>query len=232
MLTHKLTTGLVAIGVVLGFGLCSTATEPKPGHGATQPINAETALPKCPVTGEPVNFAISTATDDGPVYFCCKGCVKKFEADRGKYAASLAEQRKALASRPKVQVRCPVTDKPANLNIFITQNSEKIYFCSQECSSKFQKEPGKYKAALANSYTYQTTCPVMGEPINPQEFTTLATGETIYFCCPECEKKLLKEPTKYAPKLEAQGIKIDWAKAAQPSKEKEKKHNHERDHAP
>jgi len=34
-------------------------------------------LPLCPVMGEAVDFNVKTMTDQGPVYFCCEGCIKK-----------------------------------------------------------------------------------------------------------------------------------------------------------
>ncbi|MFQ5495237.1 MAG: hypothetical protein ACE5EX_07625, partial [Phycisphaerae bacterium] len=39
----------------------------------------EPKLPNCPIMGESVDFSVSTMTDDGPVYFCCPGCIKKFK---------------------------------------------------------------------------------------------------------------------------------------------------------
>ncbi|UCC32818.1 MAG: YHS domain-containing protein [Phycisphaerales bacterium] len=172
----------------------------------------EKALPKCPVTGKPANLAVNVATDEGPVFFYCEDCVEKFKADPGKYAKVVADQRKALADRPKVQVTCPVTGKPVDKKVFTEHNGEKVYFCCENCIGKFQKEPGKYKRALASSYTFQTKCPVMGGPINPAAFTALPTGEKIYYCCPGCDKKLLADPAKYAGKLAEQGIRIDPAK--------------------
>ena len=50
----------------------------------------------------------------------------------------------------------------------------------------FEKNPEKYATALANSYSYQTKCPVMGGAINPKAAIQLADGRKIYFCCPGC----------------------------------------------
>lgn len=163
--------------------------------------------------GEAVNLSVSTATDDGPVFFCCKGCIRKYKAEPAKYAAKVAAQRKALADRPRVQVTCPVSKEPVNQKVFIEQEGRKVYFCCEDCVKEYKADPGKHKVALANSYSYQTKCPVMGEPINPKASTTLSTGETIYYCCKRCDKKLLADPAKYDKNLLAQGIHIDWEKA-------------------
>jgi YHS domain-containing protein len=201
----------MAMVVALGAGL-SVAVADEQGHQGSGQKGEATPLPLCPVMGEPVDFSASVATDDGPVYFCCKNCIEKYQANPAKYAEKVAAQRKALADRPKVQVTCPVTGKPVDPNMFTEYQGKKVYFCSSACISRFKGNPDKYRARLANSYTYQTKWPVMGGDISPKAFSVLPTGQKIYYCCPGCEKKLLADPAKYAPKLAAQGINIDPAK--------------------
>ena len=187
---------------------------------------AEEKLPNCPVMGEPIDFGVSTMTEDGPVYFCCKGCVKKFEAEPAKFATQVTEQRAALAKRDKVQVTCPVSGKPTDPKVFVEHNGEKVSFCCKDCVKAFTANPGKYKAALAASYTYQTTCPVMGGKVSPDASSVLPDGTKVYYCCMGCEKKLLAEPEKYAAKLAAQGINIDPAKIKAAGK-KDDGHGHD-----
>jgi YHS domain-containing protein len=164
----------------------------------------------CPVSGKPVNFAVKPVmTDDGPVYLCCKGCAGKIEKDSAPYASKVAEQRKTLAATPRVQVTCPLSGKPIDKKAFTEVDGEKVYFCCSGCAGKYEKEPAKYQSKLQASYTYQTRCPVMGGPIDPAAFADTADGARIYFCCPGCDKKLFAAPAKYAPKLEAQGVRIE-----------------------
>lgn len=187
---------------------------------------------------EPVDFFVKTMTADGPVFFCCKDCIKKFEANAKKYEKQVAEQRQALARLPKVQVTCPVSGKPVDDKVFIEKDGKKTYFCCKGCVGKYEKEPGKYAAQLADSFSYQTKCPVMGEEIDPTAYIKLKTGQTVFFCCPGCDKKFLKDPANYAPKLEAEGIRIDPKKveiAAGPTEkdkhgEKEGQGGHEHGH--
>ncbi len=168
-------------------------------------LAAENELPKCPVTGEPVDFSVSTSTDHGPVYFCCKGCIKKFKADPASFSKEVAEQRAALAKLDKVQVKCPISGEPIDPKVSIEHHGKKVFFCCPKCIGKFQKDPAKYAKALAASYTYQTKCPITGEEIDPAVFTTLADGRKIYYCCKGCEKKLFGNPVKFLPKLAEQG---------------------------
>jgi len=172
-------------------------------------------LPHCPVMDEPIDFSISTTTDEGPVYFCCAGCIKKYEENPQKYAGKVAKQREKLSEWPKVQVLCPVSGKPVDSKVSIEQDGQQVHFCCQGCVSKYQADPKKYAKALAGSYTYQTKCPVMGGDINPAAFVDLKNGKRIFFCCPPCQKKLVKDPQKYAPKLVEQGFASLDAKTIQ-----------------
>lgn len=203
----------IAFGSALLIGMGVRPAMAQHGHGDhDHAAHAEEAtLPNCPIMGEPINLAISVATDDGPVFFCCKGCIAKFEKNPEKYAAEFAEQRKALAHRAKVQVTCPVTEEPVDKKFFVESDGKKVYVCCKGCVRKYERDPAKYASALANSYTFQTKCPVMGGEIDPTVFTQLPTGETIYYCCAGCDKPLRKNPAKYNKSLVSQGITINWA---------------------
>ncbi len=197
----------LGLTVVTGLERSWAQTQPE---AARPPAKAESKPALCPVMGdEPVNFAISVPSDAGPVYFCCTECVAKYQANPTKYAEKVSAQRAALAGKAKVQTTCPVSGEPVKQDISIEHEGKKINFCCKGCAAKFQGEPDKYKAKLANSYTYQTKCPITEEEIDPQSFTTAANGQKVYFCCPPCEKKFLAEPAKYAPKLAAQGYVMD-----------------------
>lgn len=202
---------LVVLGATFGLAGNSAQAQNHEGSRGDDPKGMKKAmeLPNCPVMDEPVDFSVKTMTPAGPVYFCCKSCIKKFEADPAKYAKQTTEQRKILAKLPRIQVACPVSGKPVDEKMFVEKDGKKTFFCCKGCAAKYQKEPGKFATRLADCYSYQTLCPVMNEEIDPQLSITLKTGQTIYFCCGGCDKKFLKDPAKYAPKLEAQGTHID-----------------------
>ena len=181
-------------------------------------------LPNCPVMGEPIDFSVSTATDDGPVFFCCSGCIEKYTKNGAKYAEKVAAQRVALKDRPKIQVTCPVSGKPVDAKVSIDQDGQKVSFCCKGCVGKYEADPGKFKTALANGYTYQTKCPVTGEEIDPAASSVLASSQKIYYCCPKCGDKLTADPAKYAPKLAAQGVFIDVKKMLEAGKKEASGH--------
>jgi YHS domain-containing protein len=169
-------------------------------------------LPLCPVMGDPVDFSVRTITDDGPVYFCCDGCIKKFEKDPDRYSEKLSAQREALAKMERIQVLCPVSGNPVDGKTTAVIEDKPVSFCCDRCVPKYDKQRAKYKARLEASYTYQIRCPVSGDKIDPTAFADLPTGQRIYLCCPGCGEKLLKDPAKYAPKLAEQGINLDLKK--------------------
>ncbi len=55
-------------------------------------------------------------------------------------------------------------------------------------------------ATPAASEILQTTCPVMGGPINPAIFVEYK-GKKVYFCCQGCDQKFREDPEKYIAKL-------------------------------
>lgn len=208
MKTRSLYGALAVLGLVVSTELA--LAQHHPSGEKKEAIKEAPSLPSCPVMGdEPVNLSVGLATPEGPVFFCCKDCIPRYQADPDKYAAKVTAQREALITRPKAQVKCPTCQQPANAEILLESGGQKILFSTVECMAKYKSEPSEYASALANSYTYQTKCPVMGEDIDPQAFATLANGTKVYFCCKGCDKKLVAEPAKYLPKLAAQGIVLD-----------------------
>ena len=221
----RLNAQLAVLGLVLGGKV--VLAQHHPSGDKNQAPKDTAALPNCPVmTDEPANLSISLATPEGPVFFCCKDCIPKYQADPNKYAAKVAAQRKVLADRPKAQVVCPACNEPADSKIVLEEGGKKILFSSSGCMAKYKADPAKHASALANSYTYQTKCPVMNENIDPKSFATLANGAKVYFCCKGCDKKLFADPAKYAPKLAAQGIVLDAKELTAAPAKGEPAHDH------
>jgi len=219
------------LGSLVAFGLAVLPTMAQhEGHGAHgdhgDAHKTPSASASCPVSGEAIDLSASVATDDGPVFFCCKDCIAKYKADPAKYAEKVALQRKALADRAKVQVTCPVSKEPVDPAVSVESGGTKVYFCCKSCVKKYEAEPAKYASALANSYTYQTKCPVMGEEIDPKAFTTTGDGMKVYFCCKGCDKKFNANPAKYAANMAEQGFTVDSKEKGHDAKGK-KDHNDE-----
>lgn len=207
---QRLTTLALAVAAM---ALAATKTAyAQERKGGDKSATEAAALPNCPIMDEPVDFGVSTMTDEGPVYFCCEACIEKYTKEPAKYVDKVKAQRAALAKMNRVQVKCPLTGKPISKDAKVEADGQAVYFCCPKCLDAYKKEPAKYKAKLAASYTYQTKCPVSGEAIDPAAFVDLADGSRVYCCCTKCIEKLKADPGKYADKLAAQGTHLNMKK--------------------
>jgi len=182
---------------VVGVGCTAAATYAGEDDKAT-------AL--CPVMDEPVDPSLWIPTDEGPVLFCCGKCVGKYKESPERYAEATAKMREALAKMPKVQVNCPLSGDPVDRDVSVDHNGEKVYFCCGNCKARFTADPDKYKAELANSYSYQTRCPFSNDSIDPTAFVEFEGGQMVYFCCTRCSGKYASDPAGHNGKLQAMGI--------------------------
>lgn len=200
----NLAISLVVAALALGYGLSLTVADDKPkADDAKKPY-----FPECPVSDKEINFRVHIDTDAGRVYFCCNGCIDKYKQRAARFASSVKVQQKVIGRMPKVQVVCAACDAPPAKDVTADYKGEKLGFCCKDCSAKFTKEPDKYAKKLPDCYTYQTTCPVGNEKIDPSSSITLKDGSKIYFCCGMCIGKFQKNVAKYAPKLEEQGYPV------------------------
>lgn len=91
--------------------------------------------------------------------------------------------------------------------------------CKAACVAKdAAAAPAEAKGASAASEAAavkpQTLCPVMNRPINPKLYVDVE-GKRIYVCCPGCIAAVKADPAKYIQALEAQGVTLEAAPAAQ-----------------
>lgn len=176
--------------------------------GAHRESPRDPHLPRCPVGGMPVNFAVRSQTNDAPVFFCCEHCIDKFVANPEDYAEGVRKQREFLAKMPRVQVRCPVSGEPSAADIVMENRVETVRFCSEECRTEYREDPSQYRTSLLSSYSYQVTCPVSGHGIHPAFVVSLSGGEDVYLCSQECRETFRRDPTSFADRLAAQGLRI------------------------
>ncbi len=140
---------------------------------------------KCPVMDEPLGSMgqpIKVMVGDKPIFLCCKGCIKKIQAEPAKYLAM-------------------VYGNPAQ----ITASSQATVAIGTE-----QVRAGVFKVTVADApfIAAQKRCPVMDEPLDTMggPYKVNAAGKAIYICCPGCAKKIAAEPQKYLGILAKQGV--------------------------
>ena len=152
---------------------------------ATQADAAGIAAQKvCPVMDEPLGgmgTPIKVMVGDKPIYLCCKGCIKKIQAEPAKYLAMVygADQ-----SSTAIASAVPAGTEQVREGIF------------------------KVVAADAPFIAAQKKCPVMDEPLDAMggPYKVNAAGKAIDICCPGCAKKIAAEPRKYLAVLKSQGV--------------------------
>ena len=99
---------------------------------------------------------------------------------------------------------CPVMGGKVNGKNHVIYDNVQYELCCKGCETTFLKEPAKYLANLPNNGKItaadNSTCPVMGGPVNSNIFTVY-NGRKIYFCCPGCDKTFNADPAEYESKL-------------------------------
>jgi YHS domain-containing protein len=141
----------------------------------------------CPVMDERLGGMgnpIKVMIGDKPIFLCCKGCIKKIQAEPAKYLAMV------YGNSPQEQAP--------------TQTASAVPAGGQ------QVRAGVFKVTAADApfIAAQKRCPVMDEPLDAMggPFKVHAAGKAIYICCPGCAKKIAAEPQMYLDILAKQGV--------------------------
>jgi len=137
----------------------------------------------------------------------------------GAAASAMADESVATNEPPATnavvrQTICPVMEKPIDKARFVDFEGKRVYVCCRWCVRTVKKDPAKYIAMLEGAGItldkVQTTCPVMGGPIDKKLFVD-HNGKRIYVCCAGCIEPLKKDAETYIKKLEAEGVVLDPA---------------------
>lgn len=137
----------------------------------------------CPVMDEPLGSMgkpIKLLVSGKPLFLCCKGCIKKVQAEPEKYLAMITS---------------PAANTAADGAL---------------AASGQQVRDGVFRVTAADQpfVAAQQICPVMEEPLDAMggPYRVDANGRAIYICCPGCAKKITAEPEKYLALLGQRGI--------------------------
>ena len=158
----------------------------------------------CPVMDEPLGGMgqpIKVMVGDKPIYLCCRGCIKRIEAEPRKYLDMVYGQVKA-APPALPSASTLLTDIP---EIKASPRPTKIVSLESK-----QVRPGIYQVSDKDKpfIEAQKRCPVMDEPLDAMggPYKVDAAGKAIYICCPGCAKRIAAEPSKYLNILKEQGV--------------------------
>lgn len=116
--------------------------KPKVVAVETKPM-AKAVNEKCPITGKPVDGAITVKYQEQLVAVCCNDCKAAFEKDPKKFIDKVD----GFKHEP-VNVKCPVTGKPVDAAHTSKLDGKVVAFCCPNCKKAFDKDPKKFAAKL------------------------------------------------------------------------------------
>lgn len=91
---------------------------------------------KCVIAPKAANATKSADYKDGKVYFCCGGCLGKFNADAKKFATKANHQ--LVATKQYEQKKCPISGGPIKAETALTVAGTKVAFCCPSCKGKVE----------------------------------------------------------------------------------------------
>lgn len=134
------------------------------------------------------------------------------------------QAKNADVGSPYAKAVCPVSGESINIGKYTYQRGKRVYFCCNDCKSKFAKDPAKYTDGVKAQWkllaplAIQVTCPGSGKPIDKKVFVEEKLGR-VYFCGEGCKagwesdstamKKKLAESVTYQTKCPIMGGQIN-----------------------
>lgn len=118
---------------------------PPPPPDPAAPVNSA-----CPVSGEGVDPAVTSAYRGRVVGFCCGTCKAKFDADPESFAGKLPPEEEPPPEQGSGPINdaCPVSGQPVDPAHTVTFRERTVGFCCPKCRKAFEKEPEKYAEKL------------------------------------------------------------------------------------
>lgn len=129
---------IFVVGFIILFSYLSTYADDK-GSESKQKLKNQTL---CPVMGVEIDSTAYSDIQGQRIYHCCEMCSKKLKEDPEKYFEKAAKDGIIFEN---IQISCPVSGKDlTKKEVFTDYKGRRVYFCCENCISKFEKEPQKY----------------------------------------------------------------------------------------
>lgn len=147
---------------------------------------------------------------------CCGGCSDGGHTPASPVPGAAPAEVRGVAPPFDGQMTCPVSGAAlakASDPVGVSVRGETVFVCCTGCAAKVRQNPDAYLAKARAEKTGvtprtlpvttqplagQKTCPVTGEPLDPNSAVAVdAGGQTIYVCCQGCAAKVKKNPGPY-----------------------------------
>lgn len=205
--------GLILAGLACGAVWAAEEKTSTGGTGDPYP------LATCPVSGEKLGGMGDPVIENingREVRFCCAGCIAKYKANPGEFEkkidAAIVEQQKPIYPLDTCVVSGEKMGGSMGEPVEYVYKNRLVRFCCKGCIGDFEKDPGKYLAALDKAAvekqkpTYPLgTCVVSGEKLGgaaEKPVDVVLNNRLFRFCCPSCVEKVKKDPLKYTKMLD------------------------------
>ena len=216
----------------------------KPEVMAVEPYTLTT----CPVSGEALGSMgdpIVVEHEGREVKLCCKGCVKKFNADPAKFVAAvdkvmIDQQRPYYMLSTCIVSGESLIEEGQDVGVEVLVNNRLFRVCCKSCVKKVKADPLRYRKVLDKHIAEVqrplyplTTCIVKGEKGKlgamgePVEF--VVGNRLVRLCCSNCESKFQADPVKFIAQLDAAWAPV-LAKRAADAKKAHGEHKQAADH--
>lgn len=104
----------------------------------------------CPIMGNKINKDVYTDYNGYRIFFCCGGCIAKFNEDPEGTLQKMADAG-VTPMKLKEQSVCPVTgEKLLNKDVFVDVDGKRVYLCCQGCIAKVKEDPKTYIKKIAD----------------------------------------------------------------------------------
>lgn len=198
-----------AIAAVVGTLTLIVPPLANPARSAPAGLPASYPLDRCIVSGERLGDhgdVVIKEYDGREVRFCCKMCVRDFEADAATYLKKL-DQAVIDAQGAVYPIETCVVSGRALGDMgeafdYIAGN-RLVKFCCDSCVGEFEADPAKYLASLdqavvnAQLADYPAdACPISGQKLGSmgEPFDYVSAGRLVRFCCGGCVSQFEADP--------------------------------------
>jgi hypothetical protein len=148
----------------------------------------------CPIMKKPVVTTQFAETANGRIYVCCKGCIKKIQADVP------AAYKAAYATPKKLENKtCPVSgDEIGDSAVSVSLQGHDFKVCCQGCVSTATENGLIILAKLTNpklSDVGNSTCPMSGKPVAANTFAIVG-DYVVRLASADAVEQVRKDPKK------------------------------------
>ena len=91
----------------------------------------------CPVSGGQVSEKYRTEYKGQFVYVCCEGCLTGFNKTPDEFVAKMSKEERELIA---INESCPISSEPIDKAKSVESEGRKVYFCCDNCVSKYKKD--------------------------------------------------------------------------------------------